>query len=262
MFTAIILAIATGAVVICAAVVVRWGTRWGADSKESTMPMAGDDWLKGGPPACVVMTRAISIGEPPEIVWPWLAQLGRGAGWYSFDRLDNGGKGSARHLVSWIPEPRVGDATAIGYLRHLEPGRDMAWWLLGERFLGALTRMVFSVCLRPEGQGSRLVIRISGDAAGLTARPLLCIFQAIDSIMAIRQLLGIKERVERYGMATACPETPETGARDQYQLYEVIYVSGEKAGLKGKEKAAHWREAALDAGVIEDRCMPDKMPNA
>lgn len=253
MSTAAISLVIPVAVVICTAAFVRWGTRWGANAEERAMRMPGDDWLKGGPPARVVMTRAISIAAPPDVVWPWLAQLGRGAGWYSIDRLDNGGKTSARHLVSWLPEPRVGDATAIGYLRHLESGREMAWWVPGERFLGALTRMVCSAWLRPEGQGSRLVIRMSGDAAGPTGRVVLWLFRVIDSIMARRQLLGIKERVERCGAPVADPKAPETGARDQYQLYEVIYVSGERAGVEGKEKASHWRQAALEAGVIEDR---------
>ena len=110
---------------------LRWGTRWGSDPAERAATTPGDAYLEGGPPARVAMTRAISIRAGAETVWPWLAQLGRGAGWYSADRLDNGGKVSARHIVSWIPEPRLGDASAIGYLRHIEPGRALVWW--GER---------------------------------------------------------------------------------------------------------------------------------
>jgi hypothetical protein len=34
-------------------------------------------------PADVVMDRAFTLDEPPEVVWPWLVQLGKGrAGWY------------------------------------------------------------------------------------------------------------------------------------------------------------------------------------
>ena len=108
-------------------VFLRWGTRWGSTSEERARRMPGDGYLEGGHGERVVMTRAQSIRARPETVWPWLAQLGRGAGWYSFDRLDNGGKGSARHIVSWIPEPQVGDASAVGYLRYLEPGRALVW---------------------------------------------------------------------------------------------------------------------------------------
>ena len=52
--------------------------------------MSGDDYLEDGPPSRVAMTRAISIDAAAEQVWPWIAQLGRGAGWYSIDWLDNG----------------------------------------------------------------------------------------------------------------------------------------------------------------------------
>jgi hypothetical protein len=33
------------------------------------------------------MTRAISIDAAPEVVWGWLAQMGRGAGWRRMSRL-------------------------------------------------------------------------------------------------------------------------------------------------------------------------------
>ena len=92
----------------------RSGERWGATAEEGAMPMTGDEWLEGGTRKRVHMTRAVWIDAPPEQVWPWIAQLGRGAGWYSIDRLDNGGRTSARHIVSWIPEPALGDALPIG----------------------------------------------------------------------------------------------------------------------------------------------------
>jgi hypothetical protein len=45
-------------------------------------------------------TRAISIGAPPERVWPWLVQVGtKRAGWYSYDLLDNLGHRSARRII-------------------------------------------------------------------------------------------------------------------------------------------------------------------
>lgn len=229
-----------------------WGNRWGATPAECARPMTGDAYLAGGPAARVAMTRAISLNQPPEAVWPWLAQLGRGAGYYSIDRLDNGGKTSARHLVSWIPEPQLGDAAAIGYLRYLEPGRELVWWLGGLDFLGTRFRMVNDILVLPADGGSRLVIRISGDAAGPIAPLALGFFQVIDAIMARRQLLGIKERVEAFGGRAADPEHPENGRRDQYQFYEVIYASGQTAGVPGREHASDWRQMALADGIISD----------
>ncbi|MHB8067663.1 MAG: hypothetical protein ACYDIC_07160 [Desulfobaccales bacterium] len=233
-------------------VLTSWGNRWGATPAECARPMTGDAYLAGGPAARVAMTRAISINKPPEAVWPWLAQLGRGAGYYSIDRLDNGGKTSARHLVSWIPAPQLGDAAAIGYLRYLEPGRELVWWLGGLQLLGTRFRMVNDLLVTSADRGSRLVIRISGDAAGPLSPLALGFFQVIDTIMARRQLLGIKERVETFGARQVDSDHPEDGAGDQYQLYEVIYASGKTAGVRGREHASDWRQMALADGIISD----------
>jgi hypothetical protein len=237
-------------------VFLRWGACRGSTREERVRRMPGDAYLEGGPPVRVVMTRAVSIHAPPETVWPWLAQLGRGAGWYSLDWLDNGRKASARHIVSWIPEPRPGDATAIGYLRHIEPGRALVWWAEGVGFLGASSRLVVDMGLAPEARGARLVIRMSADAAGSTAHAAMLVFRFIDSIMAIRQLSGIRQRVEIHGARSTDPEAPETGATDQYQHYEVIYASGERAGVPGVEQAARWRQIAIEDGLLTDSERP------
>lgn len=252
MFLLIVSVVLVIVVGISLAVFVRGGTRWGATPDECVMSMPGDSYLNGGPLARVSMTRAVSIKAPPKLVWPWLAQLGRGAGFYSFDCLDNGGKTSAQHIVSWIPVPYLGDASPLGYLRHLESGRRLTWWMDRERFLGAWVRMVVDIYVVSAGEGARLVIRISGDAAGPMSQIALGVFKFIDSIMARRQLLGLKERIERYSVRTTNPDQAETGLRDQYQLYEVIYASGERAGVQGKENAAHWRQTAIEDGVIEN----------
>lgn len=238
-------------------VFLRWGSRWGSTPAERALELPGDAYLEGGPARRLAMTRAVSIRASPESVWPWLVQLGRGAGWYSIDGLDNRGRTSARHIVSWIPEARLGDASPIGYLRQIEPGREMVWWLRGLRFAGARARLVVDMRLTPEDSGTRLVIRASADATGPTARVALLIFQFIDSIMARRQLLGIRQRVESYGARRADPADPETGARDQYQLYEVIYASGERAGRRGKEHAEYWRQAAIEDGLLRPQASVD-----
>ena len=78
--------------VLCFRVFCAWGRGWGASPEECAGVMTGDAYLAGGPSARVVMTRAVSITATPVMVWPWMAQLGRGAGWYSYEYLDNGGK--------------------------------------------------------------------------------------------------------------------------------------------------------------------------
>jgi hypothetical protein len=235
-------------------VVILWGAQWGSTAEERAAEMPGDAWFEGGRRAPVALTRAVSIRAPPETVWLWLEQLGRGAGWYSHDRLDNGGRISARHIVSWIPEPRIGDASPIGYLRHFVPGREIAWWLGGIRFVGSTARLVASFRVTSGELGSRLVVRMScdSDSAGPPGWVGLLVFRFIDSIMAVKQLKGILWRSERFGAPREDPERPETGERDQFQLYEVIYASGARAGVPGKEMAAEWRAAAVADGVIEE----------
>ena len=59
-------------------------------------PLPGDDLL---PDAGAQVTHEVTVDAPPERIWPWLAQMGRGrAGFYSIDLLDNGGARSAREL--------------------------------------------------------------------------------------------------------------------------------------------------------------------
>jgi hypothetical protein len=231
--------------------VLRWGTRWGSTEDERAQRMPGDAYLEGGSPSRVSMTRAISIRAPVDEVWPWICQLGRGAGWYSVDRLDNGRKTSAWHVVSWIPEPRLGDATGIGYLRYIDPGRSLAWWLDGGNFLGSRARMVTCFELAAQGARTRVVSRISADASGPTGALALLAFRAVDSIMAVRQLIGLRDRVEYCAKNRDSIKDPETGDRDQYQFYEILYANGGSAGVRGKESGTRWREAAMRDGVLE-----------
>lgn len=246
-WTAVFLATA----LVFGAALLRWGVRWGSTPEERAREMPGDEYLAEGPRTRVTMTRAVSIKAPPESVWPWVRQLGRGAGWYSIDWLDNGRRTSAWHIVSWIPEPRLGDATAIGYIRHISPGRSIAWWVGGGSFLGSRVRLVTCFVLSAEGPGTRLVSRMSADAAGLSAPIALLAFRVIDSIMASRQLIGIRDRVEKREAAQASLRDPETGDRDQYQLYEILYAAGDSAGVSGKEQARKWRQTAIEDGILK-----------
>ena len=194
---AIVAVAALVAVVLFLAWYARRSDSWGATAEEAAMDLPGDEWLKGGPPARVRMTRATWIEAPAEKTWRWVAQMGRGAGWYSYDRLDNGGRPSARHIVSWIPEARLGDAAVIGYLRHLVPGRELAWWIGGTRFLGSRFRGVMFYRVIGEGDRSRLVVRIQSDVAGPIAGLACWLFRSIDGFMARRQMVGFKRRAER-----------------------------------------------------------------
>jgi hypothetical protein len=220
---------------------IYWGKRWGARPEECAQEFTLDRFLgerRGVRAQCI---RGISISTPPEVVWPWLAQMGRGAGFYSYDWLDNDRKASAEHLVSWIPHPQLGDAVAFGYLRHLEPGRELVWWVEECSWLGATWRGGFQYCLHPEDGVSRLVARVACEARGWLAWLAPWIFIMIDSIMMRRQFLELKKRAEQYGIRRENPSHSETGARDQYQGPLVLFASGERAGLSGEKEILQWR---------------------
>ena len=81
--------------------------RWGASDEEVARRFPGEELIPGGTRAA---TMAITIEAPPAEVWPWLVQMGcNRAGWYSWDRLDNGGRQSAHELhLEWL-DLSVGD---------------------------------------------------------------------------------------------------------------------------------------------------------
>ncbi len=71
-------------------------TNWDATDTERIMPLPGDDLIPGGRGGA---TMATTIDAPPAAVWPWLLQMGCDrAGFYSWDRLDNGGRPSADRI--------------------------------------------------------------------------------------------------------------------------------------------------------------------
>jgi hypothetical protein len=105
--------------------------RWGSTDEELREPYPGADLIPGGRRTA---TMAVTIDAPPAAVWPWLLQMGCDrAGWYSWDRLDNGGVPSAQVLRPEWHALSVGDRLAAT--------PDGRFWfevaaLEPERFLG------------------------------------------------------------------------------------------------------------------------------
>lgn len=107
--------------------------RWGATDEEVTGPYPGSDVVPGGERGA---TMAVTIDATPDEVWPWLVQMGgdRG-GWYSWDRLDNGGRPSATEVHPEWQDLAVGDT-----VRYWTRKGPVAAWevaaLEPNRFLG------------------------------------------------------------------------------------------------------------------------------
>jgi len=109
-------------------------TGWGATDQELGGPFPGGEIVPDGERSGAM---AVTIDAPPDQVWPWLVQLGgdRG-GWYSWDRLDNAGHPSARHVHPEWQDLAVGDHVKYRTRRH---GTVDAWQVAAlepNRFLG------------------------------------------------------------------------------------------------------------------------------
>jgi hypothetical protein len=107
--------------------------RWGATEAELAGPYPGADLVAHGERS---PTMAVTIDASPAQVWPWLVQMGgdRG-GWYSWDRLDNGGRPSATQVHPEWQNLAVGDYVKY-WTKH---GAVDAWRVAAlepNRFLG------------------------------------------------------------------------------------------------------------------------------
>ena len=61
--------------------------RWGATDEEIAAVQPGDELIRD---ANITATRAITIRRSPDVIWPWIAQIGQGrGGFYSYDSLEN-----------------------------------------------------------------------------------------------------------------------------------------------------------------------------
>ena len=92
-----ILALLFALILLHLSIIRPWHLHWGATQKEVALMLPGDDLV---PKPNFNATRAISINASPEIIWRWLIQIGsKRAGWYSIDRIDNGGVKSSETIL-------------------------------------------------------------------------------------------------------------------------------------------------------------------
>jgi hypothetical protein len=203
--------------------------RWGATRDEVRGPFPGAEIIPGGKR---IGTMAVTLDAPPSQVWPWLAQMGCGrAGWYSWDRLDNAGRPSARLLHPEWQSISIGERIASDpegkhwfEVAAIEPER-----FLGLRAAIALDGRQFdSTGPRPrsfadtlwafqlkELPGGRTRLIVSGYSAGrprlLNALVGLLFWEPAHWIMQTRQFANLKWRAEgklRKRRAKLTPEQP------------------------------------------------------
>jgi len=131
-------------------------SRWGATEAETRKVLPGDQLVSryGRRP---VSTRAITIDAPPEVVWPWLVQMGSGrAGFYTHEWVERllfityaDGHSATRIHPEWqglhvgdkVPYSRFNtvDVIALDRPRCLIAGE---WLVLEPLDAGARTRLI------------------------------------------------------------------------------------------------------------------------
>ena len=246
-------------------IVRPWTKRWGATDEEVTRSMPGDDIVQR---ADYVATRAITIRATPEDVWPWLVQIGSGrAGWYSYDRLDNGGRPSATkvmpeyqalaidELVPMIPGEDVGV-----WVKEIEPGRRMLWWDHKGEYSWEWT-------LEPVAASStRLVSRLRATYPPLLSTRTVYTVVATtgDIVMMRRCLLGIRDRAETATRSRAADDRHPRRSRMNAPIGIRLAAVGAAAFTAGWAgvgtltwlRYGQQREDLGSAGPIDD-AMPD-----
>jgi hypothetical protein len=146
------LLVAAGSVGTYLLVVGPWQRRWGATEEEVRGAMPGDALLRADAPST---TRAIAIDASPEVVFPWLLQIGYGrGGWYSYDWIDNDGKPSVERIDPALQRLAVGDRIEMlpglgPVVREIVPnhhivsgGETDSWCLLVEPTPDGRTRLI------------------------------------------------------------------------------------------------------------------------
>ena len=225
------------------ALVVRPRIRaWGVDPAETDLALPGDD-LVSQPSA--IETRGLTVDAPVAKVWPYLIQMGFGrAGWYSYDALDNKGS-SAPGIVSEFQQLKPGDimpthpgggflVKTVDFERALvlytdtelvrtqtqqaqdegntdlpTPGLKASGAILNASFPEFAASWAFY--LKPTEDGkTRLIERFRAKTPGSGAANVVLgeVMGTGIVLMTRKQMLGIKERVERgqHLPATFVPE--------------------------------------------------------
>jgi hypothetical protein len=127
-------------VIIYLFVIRPWHRSWGASAEDVRRPMPADGPITD---PNYDTTRAVTIGAPPEAVWPWLVQMGyRRGGLYSYDWLDRLQKildrPSATTILPEFQELKPGDEIPIGGapgwpVVSVEPNKSLVFDALSSR---------------------------------------------------------------------------------------------------------------------------------
>ena len=181
----------------------HWHLRWGATDEEVRGSMPGDEIV---PNPSFNATRAITIDAPPELVWPWIVQMGyRRAGFYTYALLDNAGYESADRVLEEYQPPKIGDWMPMAKQVNETTAFRVKAFALNEWLLWEKPDSTWAWKLIPlDGGRTRLVLRLKARYAW--ERPVSAILALVllefgDFPMMRRVLKGIKVRAQQMSAA-------------------------------------------------------------
>ncbi|MBP1161629.1 hypothetical protein [Rhodococcus sp. PvR099] len=154
------------------------GLVWGATEVERGQPLPCDELAFGG----VQADRAISIDASPQVVYAWLCQLRVAP--YSYDLLDRFGRRGPRRRDPELAELEVGQRFMSQF--------DLVSFVPDRHITLVTGKICVTYAVRPEGGGTRLVVRMHCGAPWVVARVLAL----GDLVMMRKQLLTLKELAE------------------------------------------------------------------
>lgn len=160
------------------------GDNWGATEAERAMPLHCDGLV---PAPAIVCNRAISVQAPPAVTYRWLCQLREAP--YSYDLLDNFGRRSPRTLTPGVEELSAGQRFMRIFRLESFDRDEQITLTTGSTFV--------TYAVRPEGVGSRLLVRILLEPAGRLTKLAAPLLPLGDLVMMRRQLLTLKGLAER-----------------------------------------------------------------
>lgn len=166
-----------------------------ATPDEDAAVLSGDVLVPG---ATIAMNRAATFPVPPDALWPWLVQLGKGrGGWYFprwLDRLTPPGRRGLRHLDPSLQQVKVGDehpdwGPGEPTLRVVEfdPARTLVYHSVRGDF-----EMSWQLVLTPAGAGTRLHHRVRARTKTRVFAELGDLFDGITVVLLFR---GLRERI-------------------------------------------------------------------
>ncbi|GAA4911155.1 hypothetical protein EV188_10355 [Actinomycetospora succinea] len=170
-----------------------------ATDAEVREPRRGDGLVV---PADIVMDRAFTLAHEPDVVWPWIVQLGkRRAGWYLPARAER-----------LVPRRRHAAVRIVERWQHLAPGdvipdyggRDEVFvvdeidppHVLVYRSRRGRTDVSWSITLRPVSGGTRVLLRLRlGPVRHV--RLAETVGGAFDALTIAGLAAGLRERLSR-----------------------------------------------------------------